>query len=243
MADFQSHSLLHKAGAETLICPPVILNAPTNRIAMYPLLEAHDRHRSSRPQFREKLPQVQLHITRGRAVDRIRPVRRPTFFIGRGHECDLVLGDPQFADVHAYLMLNRQGVSVRHLGWGPELLVDGQAVRRAQLNNQSRIRTGTYEFLLEVGPLSAEVSWSSDPLGTDGGCLQGRDPGTSDAAIRQIELLLAKAPDSNSGQALSGLRLFEDQVRTGESPSIATILSIGVLSPSVQPPPWQHFSK
>ena len=110
----------------------------------------HDPHGTPGPHFSPILPQVELEIVRGTARFRRRPVDVPVFLIGTAADCDLVLGDPQFAEVHTYLLVGPQGVSVRHLGFAPNLSVNGKTVHAANLTDGDRLRLGTYEFRLRV---------------------------------------------------------------------------------------------
>ncbi len=96
------------------------------------------------------LPNVQLEITRGQARRRIRPIDVPVFLIGQASDCDLVIGDPQFPEVHTYIFVTTQSVSVRHLGEGPELLVNGVLIKSTQLNDGDLIQTGSYEFSIAI---------------------------------------------------------------------------------------------
>jgi len=101
-------------------------------------------------QFPAGLPTVQLQICRGRAANTVRPVQVPVFLIGTAWDCDMVLGDPQFPEVHTYLFVNQGGVSVRHLGVGPELTVNGTPVHTAQLHDGDRLGLGSYELAVQV---------------------------------------------------------------------------------------------
>jgi hypothetical protein len=87
-----------------------------------------------------------LQIRRGRARFRRRPVSGPMFLVGRGANCDLVLGDPQFSDVHFYLWRQKTGTRIRRMGDSPELTVNGQVTTSRLLNCGDRIRTGPFEF-------------------------------------------------------------------------------------------------
>jgi len=122
----------------------------------------HDRHSLARPKHVAQLPQVEIEITRGRVRNRIRPMRGTTFLIGSGSECDLVLGDPQFQEVHGYLLMGAQGLVLRHLGFAPELTVDGRPVRKTLLWNQARIRTGPFEFRVHIRNAGAEANWAAE---------------------------------------------------------------------------------
>ncbi len=100
------------------------------------------------------LPYVELEICQGRAQLRRRRVHPPVFLIGRDPQCDLVLADESFPPIHTYVFIRRSGVSVRHLGKGPELMVGGRVVRTALLHDRDRLRMGPYEFVIKI---------SSDP--------------------------------------------------------------------------------
>jgi pSer/pThr/pTyr-binding forkhead associated (FHA) protein len=89
-----------------------------------------------------------LEIRRGAARQRLRPVRGPVYLIGASADCDLVLGDPQFPPVHAYLRVRDDRVLLRYLGAGPEITVDGRPVEAAELLHGDRLRTGPFEFRL-----------------------------------------------------------------------------------------------
>lgn len=96
-------------------------------------------------------PNVWLEIRRGSARQRMRPVAGPVYLIGAAPDCDLVLADPQFPAVHAYLLIGEGRVSLRRLADGPEITVDGRPVEAVELLNGDRLRTGPYEFHLHVG--------------------------------------------------------------------------------------------
>jgi hypothetical protein len=122
----------------------------------------HDRQSLARQNDPTRLPQVELEITRGRVRNRVRLMRGTTFLIGSGRDCDLVLGDPQFEELHSYLLLGPEGLVLRHLGFPPELTVDGRPVRKVVLWNRARIRTGPFEFRVHIRH-----------LGGDGGSVAG----------------------------------------------------------------------
>lgn len=96
------------------------------------------------------IPQVMLEVLRGRARHRLRPVGPPVFLIGRANDCDLVLGDPQFPDLHTYLFVTEAGVMARYLGHGPEFEVNGIPRESTELGDGSVIRMGTYEFKIHI---------------------------------------------------------------------------------------------
>lgn len=96
---------------------------------------------------------IRLEISRGSAHNPVRQIDKPVFLMGTAYDCDLVLGDLQFPEVHAYLFATSQGVRLRHLGDGPIISVDGRVVRSADLRDGDRIRTGSYEFRVSIAGL------------------------------------------------------------------------------------------
>jgi predicted component of type VI protein secretion system len=95
--------------------------------------------------------QVSLEIVRGRARNKLRLVEARAFLIGAATDCDLVLGDPHFPPVHAYLLRSPQSTTIRWLGSGPALSVnDRAAIESEPLADQDLIRTGPYEFRVHI---------------------------------------------------------------------------------------------
>ncbi len=94
---------------------------------------------------------VQLEITRGRVKHRWRNVSRKAFLLGSADDCDMVLGDERFGSVHAYVLRSNDGVSIRWLGEGPELTVNGTPARVSYpLSDGDVIRTGAFEFVIHI---------------------------------------------------------------------------------------------
>lgn len=100
--------------------------------------------------FFRSLPQVELHIVRGRARHLTRAVTSTVFLIGGGLECDLVLGDARFEGVHSYLLRTPERVMLRRLADGPEIRVDGATVEMAELTSGCQVCTGPYEFRVQI---------------------------------------------------------------------------------------------
>jgi pSer/pThr/pTyr-binding forkhead associated (FHA) protein len=126
----------------------------------------HDRRHQSGPHFPSSLPQVRLEIRRGKARNLVRDVSGPVYLIGRARDCDLVLGDEQFPEAYAYVFISDSAVTLRRLGEGPDLTVNGRVVRNVQLHDGDRIRTGPFEFHVRiVWPLCAEDSRADRPRG------------------------------------------------------------------------------
>jgi hypothetical protein len=106
----------------------------------------HTIERAAGADYQGALPSIVLEITRGRAKHLRRTVRTTAFLIGTANDCDLVLGDPRFPEVHSYLFVSREAVTIRQLGPGPALCVGGRAVTRATLDDLDTVQMGPYEF-------------------------------------------------------------------------------------------------
>ena len=101
---------------------------------------------------------VDLTIHRGRAQRLVRRVTGPVFTIGAAETCDMVLGDVQFPDVHSYVCIRVGVVSMRYLGEGPTVTVNGREVRWGELRDGDRIRTGPFEFRIGIRYSQSEKS-------------------------------------------------------------------------------------
>lgn len=93
-----------------------------------------------------------LVIERGDAEQAVRPIQRPVYVIGTAADCDMVLGDPQFSDYHAYIYVREGVVTLRHLGPAPEITVNGRSIRWGELKHLDRMRFGPYQLQLRLRP-------------------------------------------------------------------------------------------
>ena len=109
-----------------------------------------DRHSLPTPHSFAIGPQVSLEITRGRVQQRIRHVKSRVFLIGSANDCDLVLGDLQFPEAYAYLFVNGSEVTIRRLGAGPELAVNGERIESSELFRGDRVAFGPFEFEVRI---------------------------------------------------------------------------------------------
>ena len=132
------------------------------------------------------VPQVELEIVRGRARHLTRPVLARAFLIGTATDCDLVLGDARFPEVHAYLLRGPSGVTVRWLGEGPELTVNGRtALLSAPLADKDLLRAGSYEFRVRIRwpqPKPEDADQLSERPG-----MEGAARSASSAAAREAQ--------------------------------------------------------
>src|SRR5438552_194484 len=109
-----------------------------------------DRYSSPEPHILPLAPRVALEITRGRVQQRIRPVRGRVFLIGTASDCDLVLGDFAFPEAYAYLFVQNSKIAIRWLGSGPELMVSGEIIESAELQDSDRITFGPFEMRVVI---------------------------------------------------------------------------------------------
>ena len=116
----------------------------------HPAPSATARKIQQGPHYLPQLPEVGLEILRGKAARRIREVNPPVFLIGAAEDCDLVLGDLRFPEAYAYLYVTIRGVSVRFLGAGPELYVNGELTEAALLVDGDILELGAYQFQLHI---------------------------------------------------------------------------------------------
>ena len=110
----------------------------------------NSNHNAAWPAITPGEPFVSLEITKGATRRRVRLIDTPVFLIGSDHDCDLMLGDPQFPEVFAYLFIRGGMVSIRRLGDGPVMSVAGQIVDGTRLSNGDLIRTGPFEFRVNI---------------------------------------------------------------------------------------------
>ena len=173
---------------------------------------------------RSALPRVELEILRGRAKNRLRRIDVPVFLIGSAHDCDLVLADPDFPEVHTYVYVTKDGVSVRRLGEGPEMVVDGEVVQSSAMLHGQRLKLGPYEFTLHVeathpAPTKGPLPTTSLPTAMPALALQFDLPG-----MAEVRCLLADI--RSTLQIESGLKLYIEPETTGRitnvSPGITT---------------------
>ena len=88
-----------------------------------------------------------LEIRRGIAKRLVRDVVEPVFVVGSSTDCDLVLGDPQFAPIHFYLLrCDDNSTQLRCVADHPEVSVNGEVRSPIRVHEGDRIRSGSFEF-------------------------------------------------------------------------------------------------
>jgi len=120
-------------------------------------LDAWLRRRDARLCPPWQLPRVELEVTRGRTRQALRPLESRAYLIGAANDCDLVLTDPQFPAVYAYVMRDANGVKIRAIAESPMLTVNNRLVEETRLVDGDLVRTGPYEFRVHVSPAPLEA--------------------------------------------------------------------------------------
>lgn len=89
-----------------------------------------------------------LEITRGRTQNPLRPITHERFLIGAGERCDLRLGGADMPALHSILYVDGVDVWVDAIADGPELKVNGEAVRSTHLADGDELELGTFQLAL-----------------------------------------------------------------------------------------------
>lgn len=136
-----------RPAASTAAADPAPYSGPVSGFpaAAAPVANASD----ARPVGVPDLPRVRLQSA---TLDVVLDLDRPRV-IGRDAACDLVLTDPSVSARHASIAWEDGHVVVRDLGSTNGLLVNGVAVARGVLANESRLQLG--ETALVVSPVPA----------------------------------------------------------------------------------------
>lgn len=160
------------------------------------------------PHFLPQLPRVGLEIVRGQAKRRVRDVKPPVFLIGSAEDCDLVLGDSTFPEAYAYLYVTVRGISIRYLGTGPELAVNGETTETTPLVDGDLLELGSYEFQVQIEQRGPGRAPHRDPETDDLDEARGEfDFLGLDAAVDEVWELLAEIRRVVAVQPVD-LRLF-----------------------------------
>lgn len=77
----------------------------------------------------------------------IRPVPEGDFLIGSGPDCDLRLGDGQLPPLHSILRVSEESATCVLMVRSPELVVNGEPVRKAELQDGDLVEIGTFRFV------------------------------------------------------------------------------------------------
>lgn len=91
-----------------------------------------------------------LEIRRGRTRAPRRSVKGRRFLIGAGSNCQLQLGGADIPILHSILLIEPDGAHIDSVVAAPQLLVNGQPQRSADLQDGDVFSIGKFEFLVHV---------------------------------------------------------------------------------------------
>jgi predicted component of type VI protein secretion system len=108
-------------------------------------------------------PRVELEIRPGAGRPARHVVSGPVFLIGSAPDCDLVLDDPSLGNVHSYVLVTPDNVTICRVGTGPALTAAGHATPWTSLRNNDRVRFGSHELRFAITwPSGTEPHESAD---------------------------------------------------------------------------------
>ncbi|MBL8820192.1 MAG: hypothetical protein JNL58_29485 [Planctomyces sp.] len=107
-----------------------------------------------------------LRIAEGDTRFPIRPVPEGDFLIGSGPDCDLRLGDGLLPPLHSILRVSDTSASCALMVRRPELIVNGDPVRKADLFDGDLLEIGPYRFVFRF--VSEQSRITSDTLAVTG---------------------------------------------------------------------------
>lgn len=178
--------------------------------------------------------EVKLEVIRGQAKNKLRAVRTPAYLIGAADDCDMVLGDPRFSDVHICILIKPEGVWLRHVGFLPEITVNGIKTTKLLLADGDVLRTGPYEFRINIFKrLERPDSDSTDEISTRIDAPHLRiHPASMDAEVRsQVAQLVA---DIRSAMSIHSAKVSEPKVKQPESSRVDRVLLPPIWNTSEQ---------
>ena len=181
-----------------------------------------------------------------------------TVFLGSDPECDFILDGEFFPPMYAFLLVDSQGVVVRHLGDGPSLLLDTKPTLRHRVIKTANITAGPLAIRLHVTPGAFFVD---DPNNVRGQSHQSRtsrhnsatmtqDESGTDAIqieksiqlIEQASRLLASIKDQGTCvETSTGMLKDRRQLHSKDYNPLELNRSIGRPAAGQLPPLWHHL--
>ena len=92
-------------------------------------------------------PGMWLEIRRGKTNFPLRPISGDRFLIGAGSHCHLQLGGEHMPMLHSLLVIEGKTAHLEAVVSEPPLVVNGEAQRSAELNDEDTVEIGDFEFV------------------------------------------------------------------------------------------------
>lgn len=138
------------------------------------------------------LPEVTIHVLRGKASAASRVMKGRSLLIGSGPHCDIEMRSADVASKHALITRDEQGVTARALDHEFPLLLNGAPIVESTLAGNDKLGLGPFELSLSIEGLPVVkfgdvVSPVTDELGdVEAPSLQS-DPTELDGRARDLE--------------------------------------------------------
>lgn len=116
------------------------------------------------------LPEVTIHVLRGKASAASRPMRGRSLLIGSGPHCDIEMRSADIAAKHALITRDEGGVSVRALDSDRPVLLNQAAIVEARLADGDTLKLGPFELSIAIqgpaagAPAIIELGPDEEPL-------------------------------------------------------------------------------
>lgn len=115
-------------------------------------------------------PGMWLEIRKGKTNFPLRPISGERFLIGAGSHCHLQLGGDHVPMLHSLLVIDGQTVHLEAVVAEPPLLVNGEARRTVELQDEDLVSIGDFEFAFHRIASAESASSGSDtafPVGNE----------------------------------------------------------------------------
>ncbi|MBY0587095.1 FHA domain-containing protein [bacterium] len=140
------------------------------------------------------LPQVTIHVARGRSSTTSREMKGRSLLLGSGPQCDIQMRSADIATKHALITRDQEGVMLRPLDAEHPVFVNGSPVGEQQLHHGDSVR---------LGPFELKVSIQHDRV--------SMPPAASTTGWQSLAKLARKSPDADSPAPFVPERLAEIQ--------------------------------
>jgi hypothetical protein len=106
-------------------------------------------------------PGMWLEIRKGKTNFPLRPISGERFLIGAGSHCHLQLGGDHVPMLHSLLVIEGQTAHLEAVMVEPPLLVNGEACRMVELQDEDMVSIGDFEFVFHRLVSAEPVSQAS----------------------------------------------------------------------------------
>lgn len=167
-----------------------------------------------------------LRLADGESRFPVRPIREGDFLVGSGMDCDLRLGDGILPPLHSVLRVTQSRASWTRLVRNPELVINGESVQQADVNDGDVIEIGPFRMLFRFAEAQSENAVQA-LLAADAGCIRPEQISAMSAPqivdALQAEIAMLNSFNRTAQEALIELiaaadRLAETSSGTGSVP-------------------------